>query len=208
MPDIQDRVLALKQNAERKVGFVEDESWYMFRVAPTCPPSRRLHMRGGRLVSTYLYGSPVDEWEKRTWTVPNLTVDLADVTSASVDISFENPDYYQFFLLELRMPLEPELPTASDWMFYLHGTWDEFATAGEAEAWMSSLTFQQSHPLDHYYYRSRADGDFYGFALCGLVLKNNGEPGGGCPILPVDLVNRGRSYMWPVDLRAITSIYD
>ena len=199
---LQGRLNKLQNQAGKREGFVPRENWYQFRVAPTCPPSTQLHVRGGRLYSTYIYGEVFDPVEYRAWTVPDLTADLADVNSVYTDVAFTNANYYQFFFLELRAPLEPEQPTVSDWAFYLHGTYNEFATAGEAELWLDSDEFQKSEPWEH-----RVIG-IISYPLCGLVLKNDGTPGAGCPILPVDYMNRGRSYMWPVDMRPITSIYD
>ena len=40
-----------------------------------------------------------------------------------------------------------------------------------------------------------------GIPLCGIILKNNGTTGTGRHFLPIDAVNRGRSYTWPRDLR-------
>ena len=202
MQTILRRLDKLQKQNERRSGFVERESWNMFRVAPSCPPSKLVHARGGRLYATYIYGAAFDPWEYRAWTVPSLTADLGDMGSVTNDVVFTNANYYQFFLLELRLPLEAEEPTESDWAFYIHGTGDEFATSAEAEAWLNSEDFQLSEPWDH---RSE---DIFAYPLCGLVLKNDGNVGGGCQILPVDLVNRDRSYIWPRDFRPITSIYD
>ena len=182
----------------------------MFRVAPTCPPSKQLHVRGGRMYGTYNSTlADIDDWQYRAWTVPDLVADLGDIESVGVDVNFANANYYQFFVLELRIPKVIEQPTASDWWFYIHTIYNEFATAGEAEAWLHSTAFQNDPDEDccwkHPPYPLT---EFVAYPLCGLVLKNDGTPGAGCQILPVDLVNRGRSYMWPVDFRPITSIYD
>ena len=203
MLDVQRRLNKLRQQNDRRGGAVERENWNMFRVAPTCPPSRQLHVRGGRIYAAYNPTFAVsDDYEYRAWTVPALTADLEDVNSVYVDVAFTNADWYQFFLLEMRVPGEIEEPGASDWSFYLHGTLDEFETAGEAELWLDSDSFQHSFPWEH------GSIGVVSYPLCGLVLRNNGTPGAGCQILPIDLVNRGRSYLWPVDFRPITSIYD
>ncbi|NIV37616.1 MAG: hypothetical protein GWN58_51810 [Anaerolineae bacterium] len=191
----------LQRNQQRMGGFVPSDTYYALRVAPTCPPSKQLHVRGGRTYLGYNPGWVIwDDYEQRAYTVPDLTADLASLDSVNLDVAFTTADYYQFFLLELRLPAVVEEPSASDWTFYLHGTGDEFATPGEAEAWIDNVTFRQSSPWDH-----GADGSAY--PLCGLVLKNDGTPGAGCQILPVDYVNRGRSYMWPTDLRCRQDIY-
>jgi len=200
---LRGRVDTLRKQAGTRSGFVERESWNQFRVAPSCPPSKQLHLRGGRMYATYNPTlSDVDDYEYRAYTIPSLTADLGDVNSVTVDVTFVNPNFYQFFFLELCLPKVVEQPSASDWAFYLHGTLDEFATPGEAELWLDSYDFQRSSPWDHGW------EDIVAYPLCGLVLKNDGTPGAGCPILPIDYMNRGRSYMWPTDMRPITSIYD
>lgn len=40
-----------------------------------------------------------------------------------------------------------------------------------------------------------------GIPLCGIILRNNGTTGTGRHFMPIDAVNRGRSYTWPRDLR-------
>ena len=116
--------------------------------------------------------------------------DLTDPDSVGIDIAFTNAGWYRFCGLCLWLPDVVENPTVSDWHFALADTGNEFETAGEAAGWFNSDEF-----------RATQLWRLYGFPLCGLVLKNNGTPGAGCPIEPVDLINRGRSYMWPTDLR-------
>lgn len=201
-PAFKDKIVVLRRNRRRVIVFVDDASWYQFRVAPTCPPSRRLHMHGGRTYLCYNSTSAdLDDYEERAYTVPDLIADLADTNSVYTDVVFTNANYYQLFYLELRTPAILENPLSRDWSFYLHGTGDEFETAAEAEAWLNSETFQESSPWDH------GSIDIVAYPLCGLVLRNDGTVGGGCHILPVDYVNRGRSYMWPTDVRPRQDIY-
>jgi len=143
------RVDRLQRNQQRAGGYVPGADWYNLRVAPTCPPSKQLHMHGGR--TNLAWNSTLadlDDYEQRAYTVPDLVADLADVNSVYVDVTFVNANYYQFYFLELRTPAVLENPSASQWSFYLHGTGDEFATAGEAEAWMNSET---PHPASGLY---------------------------------------------------------
>jgi hypothetical protein len=131
----------------------------------------------------------------RVYTVPDLTADLTDATQVTVDVTFSNADWYLVYVLLLKLPADVSEPTESDWSFWLWGTGTELETAAEAEAHMEWDTLHESNPWYSFY-----DG-FHGYPLCGLVLKNDGTVGSGCPILPVDVVNRGRSYMWPRDVR-------
>ena len=188
----------MERGQDRAAAFAEHEWLSALRVAPTCPPSQLVHVRGGR---TYLGGNfskaVLDAFEERAYTIPDLTADLADPASVTVTVEFSTVNYYQFFLLEITTPAEAELPEASDWSFYLHGTGDEFATGGEAEQWLHSEDFQYSEPWDHY-----ADG-IMGYPLCGVVLRNDGQVDVSGAFLPIDVVNRGRSYLWPRDMRPL-----
>jgi len=191
----------LVRQQRKQSAFVPGADWYTLRVSPSCPPDKNLHVRGGR---TYLGTNTgwvlYDDYEERAYTVPDLTANLADPDSVTATITFVNASYYQFFFLELRLPAIVEGPAESDWSFYLHGTGDEFATASAAEEWMDSYDFQHSSPWYH-------AGDGSAYPLCGLVLRNDGQVGVDGAILPVDLVNRGRSYIWPRDVRPRQDIY-
>ena len=189
------RTERLQQSENRQAAFVPGAEWYELRVSPTCPPSKSVTLRGGRLYAGYNPGwASFDVYEQRAYTVPELTADLDDTASVTVDVTFTNAGYYQLFLLELKLPAVVENPAAGDWAFNLHGTNDELATAELAEAWMNSTTFTESSPWYH-----GALGTAY--PLCGLVLKNNGQVGVSGAFLPVGLVNRGESYIWPRDMR-------
>lgn len=186
---------------QRASAFVPGADWYLLRVTPFCPPDKRLHLRGGRTNLGYNTGWMVfDVYEERAYTVPDLIADLADPASVTTAVTFTNANYYQFFFLELRLPAVVEEPTAADWSFYLHGTGDEFATAGEAEQWLNSYDFQHSSPWDH-----GANGSAY--PLCGVVLRNDGQVGVAGAFLPIDVINRNRSYTWPADVRPRQDIY-
>lgn len=189
------RILDLQKAQRRAGGFAPPTYVDMLRVAPSCPPSQCMNIRGGRLYAGYNWGNAAfDDYEQRAYTVPDLSADLADPDSVTVEVSFTIADYYQFFFLELKLPAVVDGPTSSDWSFYLHGTGDELATAGDAELWMDSYDFQRSSPWDE-------GTNGLAFPLCGLVLKNDGRIGVAGAFLPVDAVNRGRSYTWPTDIR-------
>lgn len=200
---IVNKLNMLERQQRRESGFVEGADYYWLRVAPSCPPDKQLHVRGGRTYLSYnpQFPATFDDYEERAYTVPDLTADLSDSDSVTIDITFTTANYYQFFLLELKLPATVDGPTESDWSFYLHGTGDEFATAGEAEAWLHSTDFQQSSPWDE----DTSIGCAY--PLCGVVLRNDGQTGVAGAFLPIDVVNRGRSYTWPRDMRPRQDIY-
>lgn len=188
--DFTRRIADIETTIARQNAVVEGAEWYAFRVAPSCPPDKRIYLRGGYCAAGY-FGLAWRDYSHRTYTVPDMIADLTDPSSVTIDLAFTNANWYKFAILCLKLPAVLENPTVSDWSFHLHETGDEFETSAGAEAWFNSDTFRASHPWD---------GDT-GYPLCGLVLKNNGTPGAGCPILPIDYVNRGRSYMWPTDIR-------
>lgn len=196
MSTLRGTVVKILRSQDRKAGIAEHEWLDALKVSPSCPPSKAMHVRGGRSYLGNSYYTGWDDYEERAYTIPDLVADLDDVESVVTDILFTTAGAYQFFLLEMCLPAVIEEPTASDWTFYLHGTGDEFDTAAEAEAWLDSETFQNSEAWDH-----GSDGICY--PLCGLVLKNDGNVGLGRSILPIDAVNRGRSYMWPRDMRPL-----
>jgi len=164
--------------------------WFELKVAPTCPPSKRLYIRGGKEFNTFR----VADYNYRAYTIPDLIANLEDIDEVQVDVSFTNAYWYKCYALLLKLPEEPIEPTISDWKFHLWGDEEELETAAEAEAHMEIPILVDSHP---WYY----SGTLYGYPLCGVILRNNGTVGAGCPIMPVDFLNRGRSYMWPTDIR-------
>ena len=185
------QILRLQKTKRKNAGFAPPTYDDILRVAPTCPPSQSVHVRGGRIYAGYNWGAAAfDDYEERAYTVPDLTADLTEAAA----VSFVTAGYYQFFFLELKLPAVVEEPAAGDWSFYLHGTGDELATAGDAEQWMDSYDFQHSSPWDE-----GALGLAY--PLCGVVLRSDGRTGVDGAFLPVDVVNRGRSYLWPRDVR-------
>jgi len=188
----------LRKTTDRQSAFVPQESWNQFRVSPTCPPSTRLYVRRGRIYAGYNpTRADIDDWEFHAWTVPSLSADVADPDSVTIDVTFTTANYYQFFFLELRVPAVIEEPNESDWSFYLHGTEDEFKTTTEAEMWTHTDDFLNHNYLD--WDSSMRIGSTY--QLCGVILRNDGRTGIAGAFLPIDVINRGRSYVWPRDIR-------
>ena len=193
---IGNRINALELANARAAGFVAEVDRYQFRVAPSCPPSKRLHVRGGRNACSWNRGmSAWDYAEYRMYTVPDLVADLGDHASVTPVPSFATAHYYQSFFLCLRLPAVAEQPTAADWTFYLHGDGSEFETTAEAESHFHSTAFLNYNLWD--------DDALIGstYQLCGVVLRNDGQIGVDVAFLPIDVINRGRSYTWPRDVR-------
>lgn len=130
----------------------------------------------------------------RAYTLPDLTIDLTDAEQVTTDVTFSNAGWYLCYALLLTMPLSVTAPEAGDWTFWLFGDDVEIETAQEAESYMAIHTLVDRGPWGWGF-------AFQGYPLAGLILRNDGTIGPGCPILPVDLINRGRSYLWPPDIR-------
>lgn len=187
------RIRALEKGQQRNAAFVQGNDWYALRVSPSCPPDKRVHLRGGLAYCSYQSAGLV--YNQRAYTIPSLTADLADASQVVVDVTFANANWYLAYVLLLQLPATEEEPTESDWSFWLWGTGTELETAGEAEAHMEWDTLAESDPW------KTVGNEYHGYPLCGLILRNDGTVGSGCNILPVDVMNRGRSYTWPRDVR-------
>lgn len=135
----------------------------------------------------------------RGWQIPSLIADLADPQSVTVDITFGTSGYYLGYALGLPVPENIENPTFDDWKFTLIGTDNEQATAREAED--DLFDWLQNSDWGVWAWPGDAFGYEVGYPLIGMVLKNDGTVGAGAHILPIDSVNRGRSYIFFPDLR-------
>lgn len=203
----------------------EDTRWSDFKTWPTCPPTKSVWVVGGLchwLKSGYTNSDWFDgnEPEGRAWTVPTQSYDLSDdhneVSTAyvsradpsTIPLHFANAYWYKPATLLLLVPDELENPSASDWRLWLlcAGEEYEYETAAEAE----QLDFQ-SFDIDNSYwpdpegYTGAPLYDYFprqaGMPLCGVILRNDGVIGYGRNFQSIDMVNRGRSYLWPTDLR-------
>lgn len=150
-----------------------------FRVSVSCPPDTRVHVRGGNV------------WEGGIWIgigngyyIESYTTDFASPdTIDGFEGNFANANYFMGVVFGRAFYGEDNFVIWSG---------DEFATAGEAEQDIQDVALL----MDPWY------GDDYngGLPLCGIVLQNNGQVGVNGAVLPIDAVNRGRSYYWR-DLR-------
>lgn len=193
---LQKQIQQMFQASNRQGAYVPGADWYEFKVTPTCPPSKRLQMRGGLGYFAYQAAAYAD-YNYRCYTVPDKTVDLADDEQVAIDVGFTNANWYKCYVLLLALPATGTEPAAADWSFVLWGDEVETETATEAESHMAWDTLVQSHPWKS----STTTPTYHGYPLAGIILRNNGTVGAGCPILAIDRLNRGRSYLWPADVR-------
>lgn len=147
--------------------------YQQFLMAPTNPPSTSIHISGGKTGSAWS-GS----------ILPSTTFDLADYDTLQRSPVFVNAGWYGFYWLAINGFDASRLyvggTTATAWFV-------EYETAVEAEqAAMAPdcpqiVTFS---PFD------------YGPVLGIVILRNNGNTAQGNQFLPIDAVNRGRSYIY------------
>ena len=188
------RIRRLEKQQQQQAGTVQNADDYQFTVSPTCPPSTRLTVRGGFTWWTAAEINPAGFY------IPTYTVDIADPDKVSVSIlpgytyTFTNAYWYAPCVLGLSSDVwpPPEPPetwssTPPDNMLFLYGDVGdpyhaEFETAAEAEAACQEI---------------RADfAVAYGIVIAGLILRNNGNTAEANQYQPVDMVNRGRSYLF------------
>ncbi len=184
------RIAAAQRGMEKLASQERDWAADQFLASVSDPPSARIHVRGGRL---WQY------WDQVAWLIPSGTADLSNPVNVygsaeslyhgpteNYVVTFATPGHYRIFTLDVKMPYD----AANGMEFRLidPGTTTEYATAGEAEAYWNG---------DNDWYLVGAPVE--GFPVCGLVLRS--DPAG--TLLPIDRVNRGRSYVYPPDIRPI-----
>jgi hypothetical protein len=177
----QNRISRLEKQQAIKADSVDEYLSDHFRVAVSCPPDTRVHIRGGNV------------WNGSKWVdvgggqyIESYTVDFGDAdTIDGYTGNFSNADYYIGVIMGRVFGYVPN-------SHFVTHSGDEFATAAEAEADITDVALLLN-PWYGYNYGG-------GLPLCGVVLKNDGNTGVDGAVLPIDRVNRGRSYYWN-DLR-------
>jgi hypothetical protein len=173
------RIKAIEQQNATKAANVEESLSQHFRVAVSCPPDTLIHVRGGNVFEgQYWLGVGYGYY------IPDFSVDFSD--PAGIDNytgNFTNAGYYIGIIAGRGFYGEDR---------YVIGGGVEYATASEAEAYIEDVALV-SGPWMGY-------DDNGGLPLCGIVLRNDGRVGVDGAVLPIDRVNRSRSYYWK-DLR-------
>jgi hypothetical protein len=219
------RLAQLKREQEQQERFQIDSAWYSFLARPTCPPSTSMTIHGGTCIeSKSQYNmDDVDRHNGLAWTVPNMVKDLADPTDARVDmgmvaaetytaLSWTQANSYKGGILLLLLPDVELDPGEDDWRLRLYCYPEEYTTISEAEERLISWLWEEEWIWDgwfdgHYWpdaVRGGGATHYYqesGMPLCGIILRNNGTVGTGRHFMEIDVLNRGRSYTWPRDMR-------
>ena len=187
---VGNKIKRAEQEENIRAANVEVSRGYDFSVAPPCPPDKRLYIRGGYVTESRGFDGVVLQSD-----TPFMTCDFENEEETGMPLLFDNSFHYLPIILCYY----------GDWIaFRTFGETyetpvfdnvigEEVATPAEAEAqidaWMNGYT----------------DWSYYRFPLRAVVLRNNGATGTRYAILPIDTVNRGRSYLYR-DARTWTSL--
>jgi len=181
----------MDKQLQKTAGYEPDNWQYEFRVAPSCPPDKRVHIRGG-------IATPSGQWGTIMASdfLPDLTCDFEDSTTTDMLLNFINANYFLPIIL-CYFGDYVAYHTVDD--TYSEPTFDnvigtESETAAAAEAQIDGFL----NGVGQWYY--------YRFPLTGIVFKNDGYAGVDYAIMPIDKVNRGRSYLYR-DARSHGGIY-
>lgn len=188
---LSDRIARLRQRQEKAAAFEPNDMWSRFKVAPSCPPSKRLYIRGGIATPELRIGANIlDDF------IPDWVCDFENEDETQMALSFTNAGYYLPIILcyYWNWVLNRSLGAGYEEPVFDNVVGSEVATAQEAEAQIDAFL---NGYTDWYYYR---------MPLWGVILKNDGRAGANYAILPIDQVNRGRSYLYR-DARAQWAIF-
>lgn len=171
------RLTALERRAGETRGRVESGQPYDFIVTPTCPPGVAVEIRPGSVSPNYAYG----DWQDTTY-IPAASCDFTATADTNYLCNFANSGYFVGILLCYRDMYLLDLTEPQP--YTIVGGATEYASAQEAESEIDALLNGSSAWM------------YDLFPLRAIVLRNNGTIGIDGQILPIDAVNRGRSYLW------------
>jgi hypothetical protein len=193
-----DRLRTLERQQQQAAGY--EASWenWTFIMAPTCPPSTSVHVRGGWLHNPTLSGYGYSSF------VPDQTLTL---NRYSIYVDQYEPYFFSAAGNYLPLVVVFSVSWEDDaWSFYPY-LWNP--------RWLNGYPDANVEPVDWQDYASYLEaeqlidnalsdvvGAFGGVVMGGAILRNNGNLDIGDPwqVLPVDPLNRGRSYLYR-DLR-------
>lgn len=193
-----DGLYNLVRKQEKVAGFVREQDAYSFSLSPTCPPSTTIRFSGGYSWQVYSY---LIEYG---WHIPSYEVDITDPNKVSVRLgfagythTFSHANWYAPCLFVVSNDLEPPTPPDTwpeeidDYSVYLYGNVAggttppylvEYETSAQAEDACRQIIGHASAA--------------YGMVCGGIILRNNGNTYAPNEYAPVDMVNRGRSYLF------------
>lgn len=206
------------RSRRRRESWTPDPNGADFLTWPTCPPSTSLYIRGGiGYCGKITWG---EAYDSRVYTIPDIKRDVAEAmpfvrdrwgNASQTVVHFDNPRWYRYYIVFLALRATSfENPDPEDWNLALM-SWDD-TTAGEYgdghTVECETATEAEAAQLGNMWYEDPwpGPGDAFwneeelliGPPLCGVILRNDGTEYG---FLPIDRVNRDRSYLWPADAR-------
>ena len=203
LPFVERQIKEVERVQKKQSAFAYNWDEDSFRVSPTCPPSTSVSFRGG-----WVWWQP-GSGNTYGYYVPGYTVDLTDVDKVNMVAGGAVPYTYTFtnayWYLPVMMVLANNCTSCGDKPLRARETWpdeipdqsiyltgmgdtgfrlDEYETAAEAENVLRTTG------------RWRTVTDSYGVVLIVVILRNNGNTSDPNQWMPVDKVNRGRSYLF------------
>lgn len=185
----------LEKKQRQQAGSAQNWDAYQFTVSPIAPPSTSIYIRGGRMTW------PASWNEGVSYYLADKTLDLAN-TDASVGpewpYSCNNANWYvpiyvciswyfaYSYIEDTGYGEQTYRLFGADYYGWAGGGFVEYETAAEAEAAIdgTNVDFIQDQMTET------------GLPICRLILRNDGTTGIPNRWMPIDAVNRGRSYLW------------
>lgn len=183
------RLNALNRNvaaAKSRANIIQD---YDFLVTTTCPPSTAININGGKAwidsnawgYVYYVVQQPSDTLDFATATDIEWETDPTGLAAGDPFIlSFSNPNYYISVALAIN---HNYIASGTGEQYEVYSDMVEYATASEAEEAIDAFL----------------NGGIFGYSdlrLWTIVFRNNGVTDTQGAILPIDVINRGRSYLY------------
>lgn len=186
------RIRRLEKQQEQQAGAAQNWDAYQYRVMPTCPPSTAVYVRGGR----YCFNAQSQGFHRWVKDSQFDFVSDTDDVYAYWPYTCVNAGWYLPVYLGLCWYGDYDRYTdgytdnpqfalfGADYLSFTGGGFVEYETTGEAEAAIDATNadFIQDHIRETT------------IPLCRLVLRISAP--GQNQFMPIDMVNRGRSYLW------------
>lgn len=178
-----------RRSTEQEAVTTADQFGFELNVICSCPPSTAVRVLTGIIHENVTYRG----WRGGSAQVPENVLDFADPAGSKVDgltLNFSNADYYvglifSYYSTYVFYHITGDESLYNDIIFRYNGAETEYATAAEAEEYIDNVM------LNGYTELCTASQ----MPLWAVVLRNNGVTGVDGQVLPVDPVNRGRSYL-------------
>ena len=178
------KISSLEKQQRQRGSAVQSQDWYENRVYPSIPPSTIINVRGGRIWITPSF------WAQ-SWYNEDASFDLSNTSECFPSYTFINPGWY------LPVSVAKEDGYFDDVGLYLYGPDRPLSTGGGFVEYGTSTEAEDA--IDAILNDGPGHG---GIPVCLLILRNNGNVSIPNQFMPIDQVNRGRSYFYG-DIRKV-----